>query len=211
MQSDRSKLSVDQTLAACEAITAHVASGSNPYNLTSDDLKSLGDAHDLLAGKAEAQRLGALAQAQKVKDKDAALAAAGATLSTLTKVALASSATAAQLSLIGMARPARPVRPTAIPAPTGLVATPALPSRTVLSWGRNAPYGATFEVFGSSDGLDYGFLGTTTKARLELDAAPGVPAWFKVRAVRAGLASPFSNEASVYAPGLPARPELKVA
>jgi hypothetical protein len=201
----------DRVIAACQAIVAHVPDAPNPYNLTRAELDAVEAALALLTQKAEAQRQGALAQAQRVRDKDAALLDAGRVLSEATRVALASSADAGQLSLIGMARPAKPTRPTSLPAPSKLVATPLAPSKTRLSWDRNAPYGATFQVFWSPDGYDYRIVATTTKARLDLDAAAGVPAWYKVRAVRSGLESDFSGEVSVYAPGVPARPALKVA
>lgn len=201
----------ERVLAAIDAITNTVTMAPNAFNLTASDLAMLADVRDVLSISAEAQRTGALVQAQKVRDKDAALTAASAGLATAAKVALASPANAGQLSRIGLARPAKPVRPTSIPAPTNLVATPVMPARTRLDWSRNAPYGATFEVFGSTDGLAYEFIGTTTKSRLDLESAPGMAAWYKVRAVRGGLASPFSGEASVYAPGFAARPELKVA
>ena len=193
----------EKILAACAAITSHV-SKENPFNLNELDLTQIAAAQTLLAQKAEDQRLGALLQAQKVRGKDAALRDAGTLLARLTKVALSSTATEAQLASIGMARPAKPSRPTAIAAPSGLVATPLLPSRAVLSWDRNAAYGATQEVFWSPDGLDYRFLRSTTKSRLEVDAPAGVAAWYQVRSVRSGLVSAFSNEASVYAPS-PAR------
>ena len=112
-----------------------------------------------------------------------------------------------------MARPAKPVRPTAIPVPVGLLAIPLDDSRTKVSFLRNgSTYGTTYEIFWSPDGISYQMVATTTKTSFVLDSQPaGVAAWYKVRAVRAGLVSPFSNDASVYAPGAPARVQLKVA
>ncbi len=55
-------------------------------------------------------------------------------------------------------------------------------------------------------------VGTTTRTSLILENQPaGQAAWYKVRAARSALLSPFSNEATLYAPGLPARVQLKVA
>lgn len=134
-------------------------------------------------------------------------------LSGAAKTALASGATHAQLAQIGFARPAKPVRPKALTGPTNLVANGFEDGTVKIAWDRNGnSQGATFEIFGSADGLDYAMVATTTRASLVLEGyAPGAACWFKVRATRSGLTSPLSNAAPVYAPGAPSAVRLRVA
>ena len=197
-------LTPERALDAIALITAKVTSAPNEFDIPSDDLAALGSAHSQLATAFQNQKLSAADFHNKVAIKDDALGTAGGILGAVAKVALSSGASDADLRLIGLARPAKPVRSFALAGPTGLLATGMSDFRTKLAWDRNGlAQGTTFEIFASATGLDadYAIVATTTRASFTMDAPPAnAAAWYKIRAARGGLTSPFSNVATVSAP-----------
>lgn len=213
MKADPSKYSVSQALSACDMILTHVSGPSNPYNFSSDDIANLQGLRQILAADASAQTDAFNLLKARTLAKDNDLRSVSVALGRLGRIALASDASGTELQRIGFAHPAKPVRPTAIPAPTNVVASVFSETQTKLSFDRNGNSGTTtFEIFWSASGNEYQMVATTTRTSIVMDSqAPGVAAWFKIRAKRASLTSPMSGAVSVYAPSAPAAVHLRVA
>lgn len=98
--------------------------------------------------------------------------------------------------------------------PTDFIATPFADGTVELKWNRNGnKYGVVFEVeTASADQTDWHIGLSTTKTKLRVGGfAPGVPAWFRVRASKNGLSSEFSFNSGIYIPAPEGSGSLEVA
>ena len=190
-------------LDAARVIVAGAGGNPGSVGLTPAVVAALGEG-------VEGLEAAVVAQARAKAEHDAAVAAKDARKAELlgllrgaARSAYADAAVGdALLRGIGLAaRRAGGVRPQAIPAPERLMATALPDARVRLRWDRNGnPQGTTFQIEWAPEGGPFTMVDTTTRASIVLPGhAPGVEAWFRVTAKRAGLVSPASNAAVVYA------------
>ena len=155
-------------------------------------------------------------------EKEAAFRAASALCDAMRQQLLASLSTAAKIAeadpnvsdtmlrAIGLQpRPERNSRPRTPIVPTDLVANPSADGRVRLAWkgGGNGPRIA-YAVETSADGVVWSYLPTTTRQSTVLEGyAPGLTAWFRVRATNAGMISVPTAPVAVYAPAAALRVE----
>lgn len=87
--------------------------------------------------------------------------------------------------------------------PSQLVVIPQTQGFAKLTWKRSGNAPATVFVIQArnADG-DWVMIGTSTKSNFtDVDANPGIPKWYRIRAERGGVVSPWTNEVSIYSSG----------
>lgn len=205
-----------QLIEAAQTLVNVAGETPAAFGLSAAEISALTSSATLLGNAVQelATRRASLDEA--IADKDLARAKILTALSQAARSVYSDAAlTDVQIRSLGLSpRRSGGVRPQALFAPTNLVAKGYSDSTIRLSWDRGASNirGTTFQIFGSTDGLAYEMIDTTTQASIVLSGyAPGSAAWFKISAKRSGLVSTMSDAASVYAPGAPAAVKLKVA
>lgn len=201
-----SEKSAEELVPFATNVAAVLGSGglSNPYGVDAALISALTASDTALTTSINAQ-----VAADAVKKAATATKATkkSAVVSNLTAIAdvVYPNPAVTDAMLVALGFSPRPVKTVTTPVtPTVINAFPTTLGEVKLQWARsgNKKSGVIFVVETSTDGTNWTFLASTTRVSyVATGFAPGVPAWFRVKATTSTASSLPSASTSIYAPG----------
>ena len=201
---------------ASHTLVSGVGEKPADFGLSAEEISNLNSTRTALSAAMLAQSNARAMLDHAIAAKDAARAALLTALSQAAASVYSDAAVSdVQIRPLGLApRRSGGARPQALVEPDNLVARGFGNSTVKLTWSRGATniQGTTFQIESSTNGFDFEMVDTATRTSILLpNHVPGVACWFRVRAKRSGLLSPYSELASVYAPSEAAAKEKREA